>query len=140
MSAALEKENAHLREELAALKKQVEEDGWFKAGMEIAKTLSNRIEVKSSGIVNGVADLIRALDRQHGAVNAGSKSALEELRQQLEFCTQENQKLKKKRDYAIALLSVILESEEVAEEDAAKAEALIASIGSRALILAKKAL
>jgi hypothetical protein len=148
MSNQLEKENAHLKDELKALKEQVQADGWFNAGMKIAHMLSSRMEVKSAGIVGGVADLITALDRKllTSSTQLGPKSLLkreQELQEQLDSSIVENRKIRKKRDQAVAILALLEEQVDLSEaEDSLKAliSELKSSIGSRALIIAKKEL
>lgn len=148
MSNQLEKENAHLKDELNALKEQVKADGWFNAGMKIAQMLSSRMEVKSGGIVGGVGDLIAALDRKllTSATQLGPKSLLkreQELQEQLDSCVIENRKIRKKRDQAVAVLALLEEQVDFSVADE-KLKQLISelktSIGSRALIIAKKEL
>lgn len=125
----------HLKGELAELKETAKQDGWFKAGMKIAQALSVRPEVKSKGIIDGVNDLILALDRKpHTLDKSEARQKLKETTEELESCKAELLSMRRKRDNVV---SVLIEMLDQIKDSSDAAEAISDEVMQKAQLIAK---
>ena len=87
-----------------------QKDGWYDAGLQIAKLVSSRPEVKSGGIVEAVKELIQALDRKvkvDPISNGVLRQRNRELLQENEQLRAELESARTKRDFALGVCALV---------------------------------
>lgn len=116
---------------------QPQNDGWFQAGMQIAELLSLRPEVKASGLVGAVKEVLFALDRKlksETVQDPKQADTIIELTEENEALKTELANARAKRDFVIGIALMIQEKlNSDGEYDAEMFDHIKSGVGQRKL-------